>query len=57
MIDTFFKIHEFDREKFMKQLNSRDPPCTSIFTRKMESNGKLPFLDTCILIKTSHQSW
>ena len=43
--DTFTKIHEYYVEEFTRHINSIDP--NIIFTTEPESNGVLPFLDTC----------
>ena len=46
--DTFTKIHEYYVEEFTRHINSIDP--NIIFTTEPESNGVLPFLDTCVHI-------
>ena len=46
--DMFTKIHEYYVEEFTRHINSIDP--NIIFTTEPESNGVLPFLDTCVHI-------
>lgn len=53
MDDTFPQIHEYDRE-VQEALKLQGPTLYIQFHQEMESNGKLPLLDTCIFIKISH---
>ena len=43
--DTFAKIHEYFDNEFMGHLNSIDENIK--FTTEPETEGKLPFLDSC----------
>ena len=47
--DTFTKLQEYDVDNFTDHLNSRDPYIQ--FTMVPETDGKLPFLDTCVNVK------
>ena len=47
--DTFAVIHEYEIDDFTLHLNCIDPNIK--FTREVEENGQLPFLDTIIHLK------
>ena len=47
--DTFVVIHEYDIDSFTTHINSQDPH--SKFTMERDVEGKLPFLDTEVILQ------
>ena len=50
--DTFTVLHHDDIGNFTDHINSIDPNIQ--FTIEPESEGRMPFLDTCIHVKVTH---